>query len=770
METIIKSVLAESTLQDKTKSAVIAQLLTKIAGQDKADAAVLLDLALELKVSATSLLENQTGDRILLAVSIAHRDVFWAKFQSDWLETTTSATTTNQDFIRNIPLIIAVVKRKQALTDDEKQEIARNMEILQHFGEKRCITADEPLEYAMQCLFVSIYTSLPDTRPLAMAPYIEFLVEHLAIVPRPASASPGSIPLMAKGAINLLEQCWTNGPDNVYMTIPQLFLRLSDDQRECSLGVGYLLQAVPDTYTSVVDPFIQNLDVAVLWRLEFTVQRLINWLVTTDVAGLGVWIVAIMDSLASRGEFVLLRKLADENAYKIARQLAFRARRNDAFLVLRFMLTGYYHSSVLFRNISKDLLPLLVSCRKSPDDRAFATDVSNLAQTLVMHFGDSEDVGTRIQKARIFLDLPTVTKAEALQTMQDYSWKRGTTAASRRKPTFVQPLGKVGLVNLGNSCFMNSALRALFCSSDLRRAVLSDNLSVDPKKPMTSRLRETFTGLSTSRLSIFTPLMLYKALPEWLNDGHQQDAAEFTHRMEDEDPASKRALSSFHGAVINQIKCSVCGTVSFNKEDFYHLTIPLPRSESADIQDVVDIFPSIEDLNDENSNKYFCDECGILQNAKRFTMLGSLPQNLILSLNRFEFDVKRSQRIKISSPIVLREMILMKIQDTHETQAYYLYAVVIHTGESAHHGHYYTYARDDDTLAAGTQGLDPASSPTWLLYNDTSITVSSFEAMQQKLAASRTDTPYMLYFRKADAAPTQKKSHVDLSTLTVSNL
>ena len=45
---------------------------------------------------------------------------------------------------------------------------------------------------------------------------------------------------------------------------------------------------------------------------------------------------------------------------------------------------------------------------------------------------------------------------------------------------------------------------------------------------MTLRLRETFIGLSTSRLSIFTPLTLYKALPEWLNDGHQQDAAEFT--------------------------------------------------------------------------------------------------------------------------------------------------------------------------------------------------------------------------------------------------
>ncbi|KAF9929756.1 Ubiquitin carboxyl-terminal hydrolase 35, partial [Modicella reniformis] len=373
---------------------------------------------------------------------------------------------------------------------------------------------------------------------------------------------------------------------------------------------------------------------------------------------------------------------------------------------------------------------------------------------LVIHFGDSDGIGTKVQNARMFLDLPVVSRADAIRTMQESSWKKNlqiqkTSAGFRRKQTFVQPLGKVGLVNLGNSCFMNSALRALFCTADFKEAILNDTLTVDSSKVMTTRLRETFAGLSTSRLSIVTPSALYKALPEWLNDGHQQDAAEFA-KLEDEDPASKQAMSSFHGTLVNQIRCSQCGTISSNKEDFYDLTIPLPRADSADLQAVVDIFPSTEELDDENNNKYFCNHCRSLQDAKRYTMLDTLPINLILLLNRFEYDTKRSRRIKIDTPISLTKSIQIKIRDGHdEVINYDLYAVVIHTGESASYGHYYTYARD--SMAVDNKEQVITSSP-WLLYNDTSITNSSFEIMQQALVKNHTDTPYMLFFRKTDSS------------------
>ncbi|KAF8987788.1 hypothetical protein BGZ52_002787 [Haplosporangium bisporale] len=496
-------------------------------------------------------------------------------------------------------------------------------------------------------------------------------------------------------------------PDNVFLTMPLLFLHLSDTDNECSLAIGHLLQAVPEDYTSVVDPFVQNLSSLELWRLKSVIQRLISWLVVQGISGFGVWIVAIMESLASRGEFMMLRDIADENAYK---------------------------------------------------DLEFSTQVCNLAQILAIHFGDNGDIEAKVSKARTFLRLPIVTRIDALQAIRDSSWKKSlqiqNTSAGSRTPKFTQPLGKVGLVNLGNSCFMSSALRALYCSSEFKNAVLNSAQKVDSTKVMTTRLRDTFVGLSTSRLSVFTPSPLYKALPDWLNDGHQQDAAEFTKilfsRLEDESPISKDALSSFRGVMINQVKCGTCTTVSTKKEDYYDLTVPLPKSDYTDLQSVVDVFPSEEVLSEENHNMYFCDKCQSLQAATRFTMLGALPLNLIVSVNRFEFDTKRSRRIKMNTPIHLSESIQVRVQESHEAQVYDLYGVVIHSGESANHGHYYTYAKEPD---------EPGSVDAWLLYNDTNISRSSFDGMQQALKSSRADTPYMLFFRRTGRTATLKNQN-----------
>jgi hypothetical protein len=71
-----------------------------------------------------------------------------------------------------------------------------------------------------------------------------------------------------------------------------------------------------------------------------------------------------MEGLASTMALPIL--LFHVSIYIVARQLAFRSRRDDALMVLRFMLLGYHQSPTLFNNVAKGLIPLLVNCRKTP--------------------------------------------------------------------------------------------------------------------------------------------------------------------------------------------------------------------------------------------------------------------------------------------------------------------------------------------------------------------------------------------------------------------
>jgi ubiquitin carboxyl-terminal hydrolase 9/13 len=106
-------------------------------------------------------------------------------------------------------------------------------------------------------------------------------------------------------------------------------------------------------------------------------------------------------------------------------------------------------------------------------------------------------------------------------------------------------------------------------------------------------------------------------------------------------------------------------------------------------------------------NKFHCDNCGGLQEAEKRMKIKRLPKILALHLKRFKYteDMTRLQKLfhRVVYPYYLR---MFNTTDDAEDpdRLYELYAVVVHIGGNAYHGHYVSIIKTQDR--------------GWLLFDD----------------------------------------------------
>ena len=233
------------------------------------------------------------------------------------------------------------------------------------------------------------------------------------------------------------------------------------------------------------------------------------------------------------------------------------------------------------------------------------------------------------------------------------------------------PCGYVGLVNLGATCYMATAMQHLFMIDEARQCILStsqvsssDQVIESSSKrtttpsasneAMLAELRKMYAFLQQTERKAYNPRDLcnvYIMDQQPLNTSEQKDMQEFfTDLIGKLDETQHSMLKSvikrlFAGTITNLVMSLDCEHVSCVLEPFFTV-----RCQVAGMRDLTDALNEITVKDTlEGDNMYTCSKCGRKVRAEKRACFRQLPQILCFNTMRYTFNMVTMLKEKVNT-------------------------------------------------------------------------------------------------------------------------